>query len=136
MPRPCDSPNFHPAEIHEDARKQEERIDPLFDCPANGDLMVIAAHRYCLGRSSYIVGSCCEFLRTRWNQIEPNTRATILRDTLDAIDRKETGMDMDDRQWRHLCVWAVPQLDREKLDWLKGSVRNRLGFLEEILSKA
>ena len=32
----------------------------------NDQLMAMAAVRYCLGRSSYIVGACVEWVRENW----------------------------------------------------------------------
>ena len=44
------------------------------------DLMVTAAVRYCLGRSSYIVGDCVDWLVANWQAFSPNCRAIVVRD--------------------------------------------------------
>lgn len=75
-----------------------------------GDLMAVAAVRYCLGRMSYIVGDCCEWLPQVWDTLEPNARTVILRDIDEAIKRddedreagreyRRLGMDMDRAEW-------------------------------------
>ena len=79
-------------------------------------LMAIAAFRYCLGRQSYIVGDCCEWLTEQWPSLPSNVRAVIERDLREAIKRdddaradgeqyKPLGMDMDRKDW--LRVLAV-----------------------------
>ena len=75
-----------------------------------GDLMAVAAVRYCLGRMSYIVGDCADWLCEQWPNIEPKMRAVIERDIRDAVKRNDDprrersehhpfGMDMDREQW-------------------------------------
>lgn len=41
--------------------------------------------RYCLTRRSYAVSECTDFLKSRWNEIEPSTQTIILRDIKEAI---------------------------------------------------
>jgi hypothetical protein len=65
----------------------------------NDQLMAIAMHRYCLGRRSYIVSSCIESLDLVWDQLTPETQQTIFRDTYEALERNEAGMDCDRRAW-------------------------------------
>ena len=75
-----------------------------------GDLMAIAAVRYCLGRMTYIVGDCCDWLRQVWTELEPGAQHVIQRDIEEAFKRddearergeqyKPLGMDMDRRGW-------------------------------------
>lgn len=77
------------------------------------DLMTITAVRYCLGRSSYIVNDCCEWLIESWPQIPEKTRETIRRDIedefkLDDQDRAEgvqpmgLGRDCDRAHWERV----------------------------------
>ena len=44
------------------------------------DLMAIAAVRYCIGRSTYIVGDCVDWMIQHWSKWSPNCRAVIARD--------------------------------------------------------
>lgn len=75
-----------------------------------GDLMVIAAFRYCLGRQSYIVGDCADWLIEQWPNIRPSMRAVIERDLRAELKRDDEarqrgdsyhplGMDMDRAEW-------------------------------------
>lgn len=77
------------------------------------DLMAIAAVRYCLGRMSYIVGDCCDWLVWQWSNIEESARNTIQRDVEEAFERdnearergeecKPLGMDCDRAAWERV----------------------------------
>ena len=79
------------------------------------DLMATAAVRYCLGRSSYIVGDCVDWLLANWERFEPGCRLVILRDISEAIQRDDEarergdqylplGMDMDRREWERAAA--------------------------------
>ena len=84
-----------------------------------GDIMVIAAMRYCLGRSTYIVSDCCEWLIAHWNTFEQGTRDTIQRDIERAFrqdndDRthnstiKALGHDSDREEWERVRnLWSI-----------------------------
>ena len=90
------------------------------------DLMATAAVRYCLGRSSYIVGDCVDWLLANWERFEPGCRLVILRDISEAIQRDDEarergdqylplGMDMDRREWERAAAeigraWGAPTL--------------------------
>lgn len=81
-------------------------------------LMALAAVRYCLGRQTYIVGDCADWLRQVWDELSPNMRAVIQRDVerefqLDDEARaagkeyKPLGMDMDRAQWERVRkLWS------------------------------
>lgn len=84
--------------------------------------MALAAVRYCLGRMSYIVGDCVDWLVEQWPNISESTRKTIARDVDEAIklddedrmqrrEHKRLGMDMDREQW-----------DRARKLWTEGKV--------------
>ncbi len=88
-----------------------DQKSPLND--TNGQLMVLAAHRYCLGRQSYIVGSCIEWLKQWWVQFDRNTRNVIVRDTIGAIQMGETGSTFDNHEWRIFAEWAWRQIDED-----------------------
>lgn len=70
----------------------------------NDQLMVTAAHRYCLGRASYIVSSCIEWLNAHWDQLTPKTKFVILRDTIQAIATNRAGQEIDERDWRRFVI--------------------------------
>lgn len=83
-----------------------------------GDLMAVAAVRYCLGRSSYIVGDCVDWLIEQWPSIEEGARGTIRRDIEEAFARddndraegrehKALGWDCDRREWEKVRkLWS------------------------------
>lgn len=77
------------------------------------NLMVIAAHRYCLGRSTYIVGDCVEWLIAIWDTLPRKTKEIIQRDTEEAFERDDgdreggrdygtLGDDCDRAEWEKL----------------------------------
>ena len=74
-------------------------------------LMAIAAFRYCLGRQSYIVGSCLDWLYATWDQFDNNTRFVIVRDTREAITTGSAGSDLIDKPgWEKFAKWAFETL--------------------------
>ncbi len=91
----------------------------------NGQLMVTAAHRYCLGRQSYIVSSCIEWLREWWPSFTANTKRVILRDTIESLQDGTAGADMDTRGWTQFADWAFDQLDGADKKWVVSAVAHR-----------
>lgn len=74
-------------------------------------LMAIAAFRYCLGRQSYIVGDCVDWLIDQWASLVPNVRQVIERDLREEFRRddaaraageiyKPLGMECDRAGWQ------------------------------------
>ncbi len=72
------------------------------------NLMVIAAFRYCLGRRSYIVSSCVDWLIQWWDQFHENDRKIILEETRDAINKGYAGDACDIDSWERLLRHAIP----------------------------
>lgn len=82
------------------------------------DMMAIAAVRYCLGRMTYIVSDCADWLVAHWTEFGESTRKCIQRDIDEAFVRddecrgrldnyKPLGMDMDRAQWERVRkLWA------------------------------
>lgn len=66
----------------------------------NSQLMAVAAHRYCLGRRTYIVGACIDWLTKNWDDIDDGGKAAILKDTRAAVDADRAGDEMDRREWK------------------------------------
>jgi len=79
----------------------------------DGQLMVMAAHRYCLGRQTYIVESCIDWLQRWWLEFQPNTQVTILRDIMGALQANTVGSDVDAREWRKLALWIWQRMNKE-----------------------
>ena len=81
-------------------------------------LMVIAAVRYCLGRRSYIVSDCADWLLQVWPALDASAQLIVRRDIEECFERDEEdrangrafpalGMDMDRIQWlRVRALWA------------------------------
>lgn len=65
------------------------------------ELMVVAAVRYCIGRTSYIVSDCCDWLIKIWMDLLPNTRAVIQRDIDEAFE-KDNSARAEKRNYRPL----------------------------------
>lgn len=77
------------------------------------DLMVTAAFRYCLGRRTYIVGECANWLVQHWNEFRPQTRELIQRELAEAFVHdnkarhegesfKPLGDDCDRAEWERV----------------------------------
>ena len=73
------------------------------------NLMVLAAFRYCLGRRTYIVGSCVDWLIQYWDEIDQNTKRIILQETKECLDRKEAGDACDVVRWQQLVSHGMDQ---------------------------
>lgn len=90
----------------------------LVDIWGRDDLMALAAVRYCLGRSSYIVGDCVDWLRAQWPNLSDSIKHTIARDIDEAFERddearadgrehKPLGWDCDRQYWEQARrLWA------------------------------
>lgn len=86
-------------------------------------LMAIAAFRYCLGRRTYIVSDCAEWLVRHWQALPDNVRAVIQRDLETAFrDDDEARADAArDDSWRtlgHDCDRA--EWERVRALWSSG----------------
>lgn len=99
--------NNHP-EIIERA-KELLRHQPF----GRDDLMAIAAFRYCLGRMTYIVSDCADWLIQQWPNISKQAQAIIRRDLEEAFQRddadrlnnsihKALGHDCDRNEWERV----------------------------------
>ncbi len=97
--------------------------DPAEGPWGHGDLMATAAVRYCLGRQSYIVGDCVDWLIGWWPSLSEGCRNVITRDVNEAFAKDDEarecgdtyrplGMDMDRQQWeRARALWLVPNAE-------------------------
>lgn len=86
------------------------------------ELMVVAAFRYCLGRRTYIVSDCVDWLLAHWEVFSDQTRSIIKRDLEEEFARDDAaraggagrltyplGMDCDRAQWERVRnLWAEP----------------------------
>jgi len=98
-------------------------------------LMAMAAHRYCLGRQSYIVRSCIAWLRTHWDQIDSNMRNVILRDTIEALIEERAGdKSIDAPEWLSFAQWAASQMPADSASWVRRQVAFRQNG-DEVMEK-
>lgn len=81
-------------------------------------LMVTAAFRYCLGRQTYIVSVCADWLVANWDRFPQNVRDVIQRDLEEEFERddaarregnslcKPLGWDCDRKEWERVrALW-------------------------------
>lgn len=94
----------------------------LEDGNLNDQLMVMAAHRYCLGRRSYIVGACLEWLRATWEHFGRNTRRVMVRDTIEALMDELAGSPSDAAGWRDFALFGFSRLNEEDQEWVRHAV--------------
>lgn len=86
-------------------------------------IMVMCAHSYCLGRRTYVVGACTEWLRGIWPQLNANTRHVIVRDTVKALLDDLAGAPIDVDEWARFIRWIV---EREGWEFREGVLESLL----------
>lgn len=57
------------------------------------DFMVIAGFRYALGRRTYAVGICADWLIEQWPNLKEDTRAVIKRELEEEFARDDAARD-------------------------------------------
>ena len=77
------------------------------------DMMALAAVRYCLGRQSYIVADCVDWLIEAWPHINPDTQATIKRDIEEAFTRDDA--DRTEGREHKALGWNCDRSEWEKV---------------------
>lgn len=83
-------------------------------------LMVMAAHRYCLGRQSYIVGACIDWILRHRSRLERNTLRIIVRDTVEALVSGRAGSELIDAPgWKRLAQLLFDEMNDEDQSWVK-----------------
>lgn len=105
----------HPREI---GLNIDFAVSALEAMAGHDHLMVIAATRYCIGRMSYIVGDCADWLIKIWPILNEKTKSIIQRDIEEEFRRddearaderpyKPLGMDCDRQQWEKVrALWS------------------------------
>jgi hypothetical protein len=93
----------------------------------NDQLMCTAAHRYCLGRQSYIVGACIEWIEGHWGQFNDNTKCVMCRDTIEAIIDNLAGSEQIDKPgWSRLAIWMYDNMTEVNKLWLDKDMAYKL----------
>lgn len=64
--------------------------------------MTFYAFRYCLGRMTYAVSNCVDYLIAHWLEFDDHTRSQIAKETKEAITKGQAGAAMDVEQWQKL----------------------------------
>lgn len=86
-------------------------------------LMLIAAFRYCLGRQSYIVGACLDWLPTIWERCSQQTQDIILRDTAEALmDGRAGSAFCEVPGWKKFLAWGMEHVTEEQQRWVRRAV--------------
>lgn len=92
----------------------------------NGQLMATAAMRYCLGRRSYIVGACLEWVEANRHRMDRTTKRVAVRDICEALQDGSSGCDtIDAPGWRKLAELLFSEMPQEDKDWVKREVAYR-----------
>ena len=97
----------------------------------NDQLMIMAAHRYCLGRRSYIVPSCIEFLQEHCNMLKDNTQNVIIRDTIDEIMDNRAGDDIDKRGWWAFANAKFNLASQESKEYILSQIKGHAEIFDE-----
>lgn len=83
------------------------RLIELYQAWGYHDLMVTAAHRYCLGRRTYIVSECVKWLIQNWSLFEKNTKKLIVEETKEALDKGWAGDACDVAEWNKIAALSI-----------------------------
>ncbi len=69
--------------------------------------MVTAAHRYCLGRRSYMVSDCVDWLIYHWHEFDEHARLRVINETKEALEKGWAGDDCDIKEWKRLIEKTI-----------------------------
>lgn len=101
--------------------KSAYQLRPKLD-NLNDQLTAIAAHRYCLGGSTYIVEACIEWLHVNWQRFNWNTQNVMVRDTIGELMEGRAGGQHHTECWTQFARWAYDQLTPDGRVWVRQSV--------------
>lgn len=80
------------------------------------DVLYWASVRYALGRRTYVVSDVAEAVIRDWDKLTKGAQETIQRDVDEAIAKRDTGMEMDHRQWLEVQKLWTPEVLRSTPD--------------------
>ena len=103
----CDDCGEHCLECRCGKEEAGIRLIDIYQAWGYHDLMVTAAHRYCLGRRTYIVSTCVNWLIQNWNLFEKNTRKLIVEDTKEALNKGWAGDSCDIDEWNKIVCLSI-----------------------------
>ena len=75
-------------------------LDGAFD--QKTDFMIFCAFRYCLGRMTYAVSICADYLTAHWRKLHPDTQKMIHQEIQKAFERSEYGHECDYEDWQRV----------------------------------
>lgn len=105
------------------------------------DLMIVAAFRYCCGRSTYISGVCAEWIVDKWNSFPERQKDLIRRELNEEFSRddedrasgathKALGWDCDRLEWEKVrALWAGEQQPAQPCDMTPEELAHRVKWL-------
>lgn len=85
----------------------------MFDYGPDERLLAFAAFRYCLGRRTYMVGVCADFLVRNAANFPPLDRQQYIYEIEQAIENEQAGMRCDIDAWRRARA-ALKAIDQGK----------------------
>lgn len=109
-----------------DRREKLMKKDMYNDVWGWNQLMVISAFRYCLGRQTYIVGTCADWLILQWDNFTNETKDLIKRELEEAFtahnaavcsksDYRPLGAPCDVREWERVRALWLPKTEQEEV---------------------
>ena len=73
---------------------------------SESDILVAYAFRYALSRNTYASEEMLDFVRSRWQELEPNTRNIIRREIKLEIEREDRTKELRNHlPWQGYQVW-------------------------------
>jgi hypothetical protein len=69
--------------------------------------MLLCAFRYALGRQTYIVSECCDWLKLYWVKMPEGWQKQIHDDILHAIEKGYVGHQCDINSWSEILKLKV-----------------------------
>jgi len=106
--------------------KKKQPAQVLYGSWLDNMIMVISAHRYCLGRETYVVGACIDWLTAIWPVLESNTQSVILRDTIEALMDGNAGFpSIDVPAWKRFCEEQWTRISHEQQVWIEGALSHK-----------
>ena len=97
---------YNQEKLLETIKDQEKTIKFYQSRPPLTSNMIFWAFRYCLGRSTYAVMDCVDYLVLYWKRINEGLRVRIVEEILEACGKKDCGMEQDRSQWHRVLERA------------------------------
>ncbi|WP_088255567.1 hypothetical protein [Fimbriiglobus ruber] len=76
--------------------------------------IVFYAFRYCLGRQTYAVSTCADYLVDRWGELQERDRELIVKEIRKALAEGKAGAACDVESWQSVLRRADENLSVRK----------------------